>query len=192
MRLFVKEGFTVDISPEALALKPFRDIWKRDESKNKDKAMLELGFIFYMLDPRSDYMYLTNEDERMERIKKDQGFDANWQPDKVVKKAMDVVSSLKPQSALLLEATRRQVNKLIKQMDSMDFDERDDHGKPVYTINTVTAAVDKIPELIEKLNKSQRIVDKDILEQEKIRGTKDMTLADKNLDAFIEEQVREG
>ena len=39
MKLFKYEGYKVVISEEALALKPFKQIWNRDRTANKDKAI---------------------------------------------------------------------------------------------------------------------------------------------------------
>jgi len=38
MRLFKYEDYDISIEPEALLLKPFKEIWKRDKSKSKDRA----------------------------------------------------------------------------------------------------------------------------------------------------------
>ena len=69
IKLFRYEGYKIIISEEALALKPFKQIWQRDRTVNKDKAIAELGFIYFFCDPRSDYQYLVDEDERKEAIK---------------------------------------------------------------------------------------------------------------------------
>ena len=45
LKLFRYEGYKIVISEEAFALKPFRQIWQRDRTVNKDKAIMELGFI---------------------------------------------------------------------------------------------------------------------------------------------------
>lgn len=55
MKLFKYEGYKITIAEEALALIPFKRIWNRDKSTNKNKAISELGFIYFMSDPRSDY-----------------------------------------------------------------------------------------------------------------------------------------
>ena len=55
MKLFRYEGYNITISEEALLLKPFKTLWDRDKSKDKYKAMQELGYIYFMEDPRSDY-----------------------------------------------------------------------------------------------------------------------------------------
>jgi len=63
MRLFKYEGYNLSISEEAILLKPFKAIWNRDKSKGKQVALQELGFVYFMEDPRSDYkMYLDREE----------------------------------------------------------------------------------------------------------------------------------
>lgn len=39
MNLFKYEQYKVNISEEAFALKPFKQLWNRDKTKNKDKAI---------------------------------------------------------------------------------------------------------------------------------------------------------
>ena len=51
IRLFKYEGYKVTISEEALLLKPFKAIWDRDRTKSKDRALDELGFIYFFCDP---------------------------------------------------------------------------------------------------------------------------------------------
>ena len=63
MKLFRYEGYKVVISEEAFALKVFSQIWNRDRSVNKDKAIMELGYVYFISDPRSDYQYIVDEDE---------------------------------------------------------------------------------------------------------------------------------
>lgn len=55
MRLLKFEGYKVTIAPEALALAPFKRLWNRDKTSNKNKAISEISFIYFMADPRSDY-----------------------------------------------------------------------------------------------------------------------------------------
>ena len=38
MRLLKYEGYKVVIDPEILVLKPFRDLWKRDRTKEKERT----------------------------------------------------------------------------------------------------------------------------------------------------------
>ena len=73
MRLFRYEGYNLTISEEALALKAFRQIWNRDRSKSKGRAIMELGYCYFMEDPRSDYQYIVDRKERAEAVKEGEG-----------------------------------------------------------------------------------------------------------------------
>ena len=114
MKLFKYEGYKITVEPEALLLKPFKALWKRDRSLTKDKAMMELGFIYFFCDVRSDYQYIVDPEDRMKEIKLGEGLPEDWEPDKLVKEAIDFYNSFKSSSILLLEDTRKAVNKFRK------------------------------------------------------------------------------
>ena len=128
IKLFKYEGYKLNISEEALLSKPFKEIWQRDKSKSKDKALQELGYVYFISDPRSDYQYLVDEEERSRAIKEGEGIDSKWKPDKVVLDAITFYKSFKPTSALLLEDTRFAVDKLRKLLREIDLTEVDNKG----------------------------------------------------------------
>ena len=94
IKLFKYENYTVTISEEALLLKPFKKIWLRDKSKYKERALSELGFIYFYCDPRSDYQYLIDDEERATAIKQGEGLSKDWKPDSLVEEAIDFYNSL--------------------------------------------------------------------------------------------------
>lgn len=176
MKLFKYEGYKITISEEALLLKPFKEIWQRDKSKNKDKALQELGYIYFMSDPRSDYQYLVDEEERSKSIKEGEGIPDNWNPDKVVLDAITFYKSFKPTSALLLEDTRFAVDKLRKLLREIDLTQTDDKGKPIYTLNTITATIKQIPSLVKDLDEAEKTLSKEIMESSKVRGSQEKSM----------------
>ena len=176
IKLFKYEGYKLNISEEALLLKPFKEIWQRDKSKNKDKALQELGYIYFMSDPRSDYQYLVDEEERSKAIKEGEGIPSNWKPDKVVLDAITFYKSFKPTSALLLEDTRFAVDKLRKLLREIDLTEVDDKGKPIYTLNTITATIKQIPSLVKDLDEAEKTLSKELIESSKVRGSQEKSM----------------
>lgn len=171
MKLFKYEGYKITISEEALLLKPFKDIWRRDKSQGKEKALSELGFIYFFCDIRSDYQYIVDEEVRKESIKEGEGLPKEWEPDAVVKKAMEFYNTFKPTSALLLEDTRFAVDKLRKLLRDIDLNQTDDKGKPIYTLNTVTATIKQVPALVRDLDEAERSIAKEIAQNDKARGS---------------------
>lgn len=176
MKLFKYEGYNITISEEALLLKPFKAIWKRDKSTTKDKAMMELGFIYFFCDIRSDYQYIIDEDARLEAIKLGQGIPNDWKPDNVVKEAMEFYNTFKPISALLLEDTRFAVDKLRKLLRDIDLTATDDKGKPIYTLNTITATIKQVPSLVRDLDEAERSIAKEIAQNDKVRGAQEKSM----------------
>ena len=176
MKLFKYEGYKITISEEALLLKPFKAIWKRDKSLNKEKALSELGFIYFFCDIRSDYQYIVDEEARMASIKEGEGMPEDWAPDSVVLEAMQFYSTFKSTSALLLEDTRYAVDKLRKLLREIDLTQTDDKGKPIYTLNTITATIKQVPSLVKDLDKAERSIAKEIAQSDKVRGAQSKSI----------------
>ena len=177
MKLFRYEGYKVVISEEAFALKVFRQIWNRDRSVNKDKAIMELGYIYFMIDPRSDYQYLVDEDERSKAIIEGEGLDNNWKPDKIVTEAMEFYSKFKPTAALLLEDTRATIDKIRAMLRNINFDALEEKDK-ITALKNAASTVSLIPKLVKDLVEAEKAVTKEIQEQGRARGQGDKTLMD--------------
>lgn len=182
MRLMKFEAYTLTIEPEALTIKAIRNLWNRDKSKNKERALAELGYIYFLVDPRSTYSFITDLDDRSEKIILEEGLPKNWKPDKIVKEAMESYSnSVVTTSYLLLEDTKFAVDNLRKYLRSMDFTETDDKGKPKYPVNTLATAVNQVADLAEKLMRAERVVAQEIVENNRIRGQKEKTILEDGL-----------
>lgn len=176
IKLFKYEGYKIVISEEAFALKPFRQIWQRDKTINKEKALMELGFIYFFCDPRSDYQFLVDDNERLEAIKEGEGLPAKWEPDKVLKEAMDFYMSFKPISALLLEDTRFMVNKYRKRLRSQEFDELE-----VRELKEVGALIKQIPSLVKDLDEAEKALNSEMRNSGKMRGQGEKTIFEDGL-----------
>lgn len=129
-----------------------------------------------MSDPRSDYQYLVDEEERSKSIKEGEGIPNSWNPDKVVLDAITFYKSFKPTSALLLEDTRFAVDKLRKLLREIDLTQTDDKGKPIYTLNTITATIKQIPSLVKDLDEAEKTLSKEIMESSKVRGSQEKSM----------------
>jgi len=177
MKLFKYEGYKVVISEEAFGLKVFRQIWNRDRSVHKDKAIMELSYIYFMEDPRSDYQYIIDKEERSKAIIEGEGLSDKWKPDKVVIEAIEFYSSFKSTSALLLEDTRIAINKVRQFLKTVDLKAVDDKGKPIYTINSITSTIKMIPQLIKDLDDAEKAIKADMQNNlGKVRGQKEKSL----------------
>ena len=177
MKLFRYEGYKVVISEEAFALKVFRQIWNRDRSVNKDKAIMELGYVYFMADARSDYQYIVDEDERSKAIIEGEGLPSNWKPDKMIIEAIKFYEGMKSTSALLLEDTRVAIDKVRKFLKEVNLEDTDDKGRPIYTINSITSTIKMIPQLIKDLDDAEKAIKADMQNTSgKVRGQKEKSL----------------
>ena len=173
MKLFKYEGYRIVISEEALLLKPFKKIWDRDKTKNKEKAYMELGFIYFYCDHRSDYQYLTDEEERLKAIKEGEGIPDKWSPDNIVKEAMNFYNGFKPTSALLLEDTRNMVNGYRAKLREIT---KDMSNLEIKDIKDIGAIIKQIPALVKDLDEAERAVSKEIIESNKVRGSQEKSI----------------
>ena len=181
MKLFKYEGFNLTISEEALMLKPFKDLWKRDKSKNKEQALQEFAYIYFMEDTRSDYQVYIDKEERSKQIKIGEGMKESWKPDKLVLDAEEFYASFKSEAALLLEDIRVAITKLREFIKTIDLSAVDDKGKPIYTLNTYTSTIKQIPELITSLDEAERTIAKEAATQDKVRGSVEKAMFEDDL-----------
>ena len=177
MRLFKYEGYKIVISEEAFALKVFRQIWNRDRTASKDKALMELGYVYFMVDPRSDYQYIVNKEERSKAIIEGEGLPSNWKPDKLIEEAMTFYDSMKPSAALLLEDTRLMVDKYRKKLRGMDFDELE-----VKDLKDMGALIKGIPDLVKALDEAEKAVASEMKNSGRMRGQEEKTIMEDSLD----------
>ena len=70
----------------------------------------------------------------------------------------------------LLRSTRVAIDKLRTFLENVDFNERDDKGKLVFTPQALTAAIKQIPQLSKELKDAEQAIAKEIEEQGRARG----------------------
>lgn len=184
MQLFKYENYQVSFSPYIISIKAFRNIINKDKSKDKEKSVSLLSFIYFYVDPRSDYMYLIDDESRCKLICEHLGLPNNILKDKDVKEAISVYKELVHTiSSDLLQTTKELISKLQQQLKDIDINEKDDKGKLVYSPQQIAKTINEVPDLIETLNKVQKKVFQEIQENENIRGDQEL--------AVLEDGVRQ-
>ena len=89
MKLIEFDGEDFKIADEALLVRPIRELFRADKSRKKEEFWRQISYLWFMCDPRSSYMYLTNDEERSLEIKRQEGFDEKWKPSVVLRDAME-------------------------------------------------------------------------------------------------------
>lgn len=163
MRLIEFDGIEFRIADEALLIKQIRELFEKDKSKRKEEFWKQMSYLWFMCDPRSTYMYITDEEERAREIKEQEGIDEDWTPSSLLKEAMLIYKKHTiTTSALLLEGMRKGIDKLSKFLGDTEFSDK--------TVSAMTSALKQIPELAKALAEAERSLAKDFASDDKTRG----------------------
>lgn len=176
MKLFKYEGFEVRVAPEALTLKPFKKLWDRDKSKTKEKAITELSFLYFYCDPRSDYQYITDEEDRLEAVKQGEGLPEDWKPDATLRAAIDFYSSFDSSAAILLRAAQEGVEKVQKLLKDLTPDD-------TKSLKEYLIAMKMIPEVATMIKDASKAINEE-MEYGEAKGSIEKTLFDDGLDGI--------
>jgi hypothetical protein len=169
MNLFEIVNNVVTFSPQALLVKPFKEIYDADESEDKHVSTLELGYIYYMADERSDFMHILDPDERDEEVRNWLDMPSKWSGKrKEIVRAIHFYSQIsETTSTRLLKSTRLVLQKISEFLDNINMNERDERSKkPIHDISKITSAVEKIPKLIKAINE----IEKEVIKEKELKA----------------------
>lgn len=172
MNLFEYKDFTVVVSPEAITLKPFEVLWKRDKTKHKKNVMMELSYIYHMCDVRSDFNDITVEELRHNDVVAAVGLESKWKPDAKVKTALEFY---KQRSETILTKLLKRCEIAIETVGvhvaSLDMNERDNNGKLINDVSKIVSSLEKIPKLVESHSNAKKAVEKELNDSKNARGS---------------------
>lgn len=170
MNLVKVENYELKVDDNLLLLKPFYNLYKSDKTNDKRNFIEFLSMLYYVYDPRSEFNYIVDEQDRLEEVIKANGlrnFKFNRQETICIElyKKLTITSS-----SLLLERTRKAVDKVGKFLENVDLTLTDDKGKPVYTVNSVVSSIKLVPQLSKDIMEAEKAVAKEIEEQGRAKG----------------------
>lgn len=185
MKPFIFKNGELSVEPEVYGLLPFKAILKRDKSRHKEQALKEMLFIYYYTDIKSDYLIISNVDDRIKEIKNDIKLPTEWKVDKVISDAIQFYEdrSLTVISKLYKNALKsaNDVSDYLAKTDEL-LAERDDRGKPVTTLTTIVGSIKKIKEIMQDLKAAEKEVLKEQQELEgRLKGSRTMSMFEEGL-----------
>lgn len=174
MRLFDLINNQLVISEEAYILTPFKKLWDRDKTKDKERALAELGYIYFMEDFRSDFSDITKEEERAVEVKSSISLPNNWKEDNLVKAAREFYRKRSEEITplLLLKDAKIVIDKMREFYREVDFLALDKNGKSKYDIDKVARVVERSAGIFENLTKLEQMVKKEVQAKRDKVGTK--------------------
>lgn len=180
MKLINMKGYSLKVADEAMLIKPIRKLYNQDRSASKEMFYKQISYLYFMVDPRSTYSYLLNEDERAKAIIEQEGLDKDFKPSPLLLEAMEVYKkhTITPSQELLNAAliAAHNVSEFLKKPDILT--EEDDKGKPKYQISSITSALKNVEGIVTSLQNLQKKVENELTEQGKARGSQELTIGD--------------
>lgn len=177
MHIVEYNNYQITPTEEALLIAPIRKLYTNDKSKDKNKFLQMMSILYFYVDPRSSYSYITDDSERLREILLQEGLPSNFKIDKQLQEAIDAYRKHTiTTSNLLLQDTRVAIDKLREFLRNVNLNDKDDKGKPLYTISSITQAIKQIPQLAKDIMEAEKIVSKEIEEQGRARGNTSKTL----------------
>ena len=169
--LFIFNGERVAINPKILFIPEFSDLYERDRSSGKKKALKEFAYVYFIADYKSEYnSYMLNKETQL-------GIDIfcnrNYRPDPMVKKAIDKYTKLQETPSMqYLIAIRNRVQKVIHFLDKAEIKDKgvdEKYVNPFITIDKVSKVFNELEQVVEKLEKwEKKVFDEE--EDMQIRG----------------------
>lgn len=172
MKLIEFDGLEFKIADEALLVAPIREMFQKDKSQKKEVFWKQISYLWFMCDPRSPYMYLTDEASRSAEVKSQEGFDESFKPSGLLADAMSIYrrQSVTTQS-LLLEDIRRGIDNVRTFFRTVDLTKTEEKtGRPLYQVSSVTNALKQAIDLTKMLAEAERELAKDFKAEDKQRG----------------------
>ena len=172
MNLFELKDNIVVFAPQALALKPFKALWTRDKTKDKVKAIAELSFVYYFCDYRSDFSDIVDEATRFQQVVDLLDLGKAWKVDPKVRDCIELYGKLQNSIAIqTLNAAKVAVDKVNKFLLSVNLDDVDKSGRPIYRPKDIDDSVGKIHVRLTQLSKVEEEVKKQIEAKVDNQGT---------------------
>ncbi len=178
MSIFTIKDNKVIIDPILLLIPEWKTIWDRDSTKDKSVAHQELLYVYFMSEQKKDknpYIDYPEVSKSTSIIKGHIKIN-NWIPDPVIVKAIEknIEFQTKGNANLrFLNSIKGILTKLTNKFESIDVDERDDKGKPVYKFSEIMAASAKAKDMITTIESlEEKILREDLTK--KGRGQKNI------------------
>jgi hypothetical protein len=158
------------LNPDILAIPAFDTIWKADKTKTKAKAMKNITYVYMMADFNSPYAVFPLVKRKTEVARDILGSEDS----KIEKMLLEGIETYKKfqetPSMYLLEKTKTAIYKMADYFETVNFNQMDDTGRPVYTAKDVAANLEKIGKIIESYDKVEEKVKKEVKSESRIRG----------------------
>lgn len=176
--LFVVENSIARPNTETLLISPFKEIWERDKSKNKDRAIKEFTFIELMSSKKKSNPYAGySDDVRYEKLKNFL-FDSKWDMDSLVEEGLVKINEFQEEASPTYQyyidslKAAEKTRKFLREIDLGEKNERT--GNPLYKPKDITSAITDTEKIIQTLSVLKEKVEQELFDSVKTKGNKNI------------------
>lgn len=170
MKIFEMKDWKLTVDEQTWALGPFRKLLEKDKSKDKERAIKEIAFIWFFCDIKSNYMYITDLESREKELKKDLRLPSAWKITEDIQEAIDFYNEKSVTiTSQILKDSYYTANKLSTKMKEIVDDEEAilDSGN----ISKLMMALKQMPDVIKSLQETEKAVLKEIAQKKQNVGS---------------------
>lgn len=181
--LFEIQDRIVYPNAETLLVEPFKSIWDRDKSPNKEIALKELAYIEFVSSVKKSNPYKGYEEAaRIKKVKEDIIKDEDWVADDLIYKGLKRIKEFQTEGSLTYQyymANKKAAENMIDFFNNVDINERNDKGYPVWKPADLTRAIKDASSTLSTLKDLEQKVEEELFEEVKNRSDKKISpLAD--------------
>ena len=166
----------IEIVPEAMGIDVFYNIWTRDKDPNKQLAIKELSYVWYMesnslLNPyKKEYLDVkVRHTKIMEDVFPN---NSTWKPDKLIADAIVKYRELNYSfNVEYIQSAKTAASATMEYFNGIDYNECNDKGVYKYKIKEVLSALKETSTIIKELENLQELVENELNSSDaRIRG----------------------
>lgn len=175
--LFTIDNNVAKPTTETLLISPYKEIWERDISKDKSRAIREFTYIELYSSKKKTNPYSGYEDNQRDKELRKLLFSIEWEPDELIKEAIDKIEKFQQEASpsyTFYVAANIAANKLKDFFLTFDFNERDRTGKPIFKPKEISSAINDAEQNIRSLNNIKEKVEQELFEATKTRNNREV------------------
>ena len=182
--LFEVQEKTVIPNTETLLLSPFKEIWERDKSKKKSKAIMEFTYIEFMSSmKKSNPFRQYPEDKKSDAIVDALFTEKDWKPDKFVLEGIEKINTFQKKASSTYSyymAAKRAAEKMQNFFNDFDITERNPKTfNPIYKPSDITRALNDTEKTLANLKGLEKKVEEELFQNTKNKADRQISpLAD--------------
>lgn len=178
--LFTVEGRAVAPNTETLLISPFKEIWERDKTVNKDIATEEFTYIEFMVSMKKSNPYRQyDESLKEQKIREDLISQEGWEPDDLIIEGIKKLKKFQEEASTTYNyyiGAKTAAEKMKNFFLEVDINER--HPKtnmPIYKPGDITRALNDTEKVLNNLKSLEKKVEEELYESAKTMGNKEIS-----------------